>query len=49
MRRIFVPASQNALKYFKEVYHVTKFSWHKKAVDMILKDEIEPKRNWSKK
>jgi len=29
-----VPGAQNALKYFKEVYHITKFPWHKDAVDM---------------
>lgn len=44
-----VPAAVPALKYFKEVYHLTKFNWHKDAVDMILKDEVEPERNWQKK
>lgn len=41
-----VPAAESALKYFKEVYHITKFPWHKDAVEMILKDEIEPERSW---
>lgn len=44
-----VPAAQTALKYFKEVYHITKIPWHKQAVEMILKDEVEPERNWQKK
>jgi len=44
-----VPAALPALKYFKEVYHITKFDWHKDAVEMILKDEVEPERNWQKK
>lgn len=44
-----VPAAQNALKYFKEVYHITKIPWHKTAVEMILKDEVEPERSWQKK
>lgn len=44
-----VPAAASALKYFKEVYHITKFAWHKKAVEMILKDEIEPERSWQRK
>lgn len=44
-----VPAAASALKYFKEVYHITKVSWHKEAVEMILKDEVEPERNWQKK
>ncbi len=44
-----VPAAASALKYFKEVYHITKFDWHKDAVEMILKDEIEPERSWQKK
>jgi putative hydrolase of HD superfamily len=37
-----VPAA--AMKYFKGVYHLTKFDWHREAVEMILKDEIEPYR-----
>lgn len=41
-----VPGAQDALKYFKRVYHITKFGWHKKAVDMILSGEIEPGREW---
>lgn len=44
-----VPAAQDALKYFKEVYHITKISWHKAAVELILKDEVEPERSWQKK
>lgn len=44
-----VPAALPALKYFKEVYHITKIPWHKQAVEMILKDEVEPERNWQKK
>lgn len=44
-----VPAAQTALKYFKEVYHITKIPWHKTAVEMILKDEVEPERSWQKK
>lgn len=44
-----VPGAQSALKYFKEVYHITKFGWHKKAVDLILSGEIEPARDWQKK
>lgn len=41
-----VPGAQDALKYFKEVYHLTKFDWHKKAVDLILSGEVEPAREW---
>lgn len=44
-----VPAAQDALKYFKEVYHITKIPWHKMAVELILKDEVEPERSWQKK
>ena len=44
-----VPAAQTALKYFKEVYHITKIPFHKEAVEMILKDEVEPERSWQKK
>lgn len=44
-----VPAALPALKYFKEVYHITKFDWHEDAVNMILKDQVEPERNWQKK
>lgn len=44
-----VPAAQSALKYFKEVYHITKIPWHKTAVEMILRDEVEPERSWQKK
>ncbi len=44
-----VPGAQSALKYFKEVYHITKIPWHQQAVEMILKDEVEPERNWQKK
>lgn len=44
-----VAAAQPALKYFKEVYHITKIPWHKEAVEMILKDEVEPERSWQMK
>ena len=44
-----VPAAKDALKYFKEVYHITKIPFHKTAVEMILKDEIEPERGWQKR
>lgn len=44
-----VPGAKDALKYFKQVYHITKFDWHKKAVDMILSGEVEPARDWQKK
>ena len=44
-----VPGAQDALKYFKEVYHITKFDWHKKAVDLILSGGVEPGREWQKK
>ena len=43
-----VPGAQNALKYFKQMYHITKFEWHKKAVDLILSGEVEPGRDWQK-
>jgi len=43
-----VPGAKDALKYFKQVYHITKFEWHKKAVDLIMSDEIEPVRSWQK-
>jgi len=44
-----VPGAADALKYFKQVYHITKFDWHKKAVDLILSGEVEPAREWQKK
>ncbi|OGD84920.1 hypothetical protein A2165_01015 [Candidatus Curtissbacteria bacterium RBG_13_40_7] len=44
-----VPAAQSALKYFKEIYHITKIPFHKTAVEMIVKDEVEPERSWQKK
>ena len=44
-----VPGAASALKYFKEVYHITKIPWHKEAVEMILKDQVEPERSWQKK
>jgi len=44
-----VPGAQDALKYFKQVYHITKFDWHRKAVDLILSGEVEPGREWQKK
>ncbi len=43
-----VPGAADALKYFKQVYHITKFDWHKKAVDLLLNGEIEPAREWQK-
>lgn len=43
-----VPGAQDALKYFKRVYHITKFDWHKKAVDLILSGSVEPARDWQK-
>jgi putative hydrolase of HD superfamily len=42
-----VPGAKDALKYFKKVYHLTKFDWHKKAVELILKGEVEPAREWA--
>ena len=44
-----VPGAADALKYFKQVYHITRFDWHKKAVDLILSGEVEPGREWQKK
>ena len=44
-----VPGAADALKYFKKMYHITKFDWHKEAVDMILSGEIEPMRGWQEK
>ncbi len=41
-----VPGAKDALKYFKQVYHITRFDWHKKAVDLILSGEVEPTRDW---
>ena len=41
-----VPGASNALKYFKEVYHITKLNWHKKAVDLIMSGSVEPAREW---
>lgn len=41
-----VPGAKDALKYFKEVYHITKFSWHKMAVDLILSGKVETVRDW---
>ncbi len=41
-----VPGAHSALKYFKEVYHITKFNWHQDAVEMILNDQVEPERSW---
>ena len=43
-----VPGAQDALKYFKQVYHITKFDWHKIAVDLILEGKVEPARDWQK-
>src|SRR3989338_22104 len=44
-----VPGAKDALKYFKQVTHITKFDWHKEAVDLILSGEIEPAREWQEK
>ncbi len=44
-----VPGAKDALKYFKQVYHITKFDWHKIAVDLILSDKVEPERSWQEK
>ena len=44
-----VPGASDALKDFKQVYHITKFDWHKKAVDLILNGEVEPARDWQEK
>ncbi len=44
-----VPGAADALKYFKQMYHITKFDWHKKAVDLILSGEAQPERNWQNK
>lgn len=44
-----VPAAASSIKYFKEVYHITKIPWHKTAFEMMLKDEVEPERSWQKK
>lgn len=44
-----VPGAADALKYFKEVYHITKFNWHKVAVDLILSGEVESARDWQHK
>lgn len=41
-----VPAAK--IKYFKGVYNLTKFDWHRDAVEMILKDEVEPYTEWEK-
>lgn len=41
-----VPGAQSALKYFKEVYHITRFDWHKEAVALLMSDKIEPERSW---
>ena len=44
-----VPGAADALKYFKKVYHITKFDWHKKAVDLILSGGVEPARDWQER
>ncbi len=41
-----VPGAKDALKYFKQVFHITKFDWHKKGVDLILSGKVEPAREW---
>ncbi len=43
-----VPGAADALKYFKQMHQITKFDWHKKAVDLILSGEVEPARDWQK-
>lgn len=43
-----VPGAKDALKYFKEVYHITKFDWHKIAVDLILSGKVESAKDWHK-
>lgn len=43
-----VPGAQDAIKYFKKVYHITQFPWHKIAVDLIMSDKVEPAREWQK-
>lgn len=43
-----VPGAKDALKYFKQMTHITKFDWHKSAVDLILSDGVEPTREWHK-
>lgn len=43
-----VPGAKDALKYFKQMHHITKFDWHKEAVELILSGEAEPERNWQK-
>lgn len=44
-----VPGAASALKYFKSVYHITQFDWHKKAVDLILSGSVEPTRKWQER
>lgn len=44
-----VPGAASALKYFKEVYHITQFPWHKKAVDLIMSNKVEPAREWQRR
>lgn len=44
-----VPGASNAIKYFKEVYHITKFDWHKEAVQLLMNDKVEPVRGWQEK
>jgi len=44
-----VPGAQDALKYFKQMYHITRFDWHKKAVGLILSGEVEPERGWQER
>ncbi len=43
-----VPGAASAIKYFKQMYHITKFDWHKTAVDLIVNDKVEPSREWQK-
>ncbi len=44
-----VPGAQDALKYFKQMTHITKFDWHKTAIDLILSNKVEPERGWQEK
>ncbi len=43
-----VPGAKNAIKYFKQMHHITKFDWHERAVEMLMNDEVEPARDWQK-
>ena len=43
-----VPGAKDAIKYFKRVHNITKFDWHKVAVNLIINDKVEPSREWQK-